>query len=62
MNINTSDNNLDNLEKISKNICFLVENLSGWQQTYSLVVQNIFRFSIRGSQCLVLNVAVPYFV
>ena len=39
---------------ISKNICFITENISGWHQTSSLTVQNIFSFSVRGSLCLVL--------
>ena len=27
-------------------ICFLTENISGWHQTYSLIVLNIFSFSV----------------
>ena len=34
---------------IYKNICFLIENISDWHQTYSLIVQNLFCFSVRGS-------------
>ena len=45
-----------------KNMCFLIENVPVLQQTYLLIVLNTFSFSVKETQCSVINVSVSYFI
>ena len=41
-------------------MCFLIENTSVWHKMYLLIILDTFIFSVKGSQCSVINVSVSY--